>query len=77
MRYSLTPAVLREIVEAVLEVPILATAAGRDAVLMLLRPELAAAIPRMPTARLDTISIVSNREFLDVMRIRPEPPDGR
>jgi hypothetical protein len=49
---------LREVVEAALEVSFLATQGGRDAVLLLLRPDLASAIPRMPTARMDTMSMV-------------------
>jgi hypothetical protein len=57
---SVPPAHLREIVEAALKVAIFETSAGRDAVLMLLRPELAAAIPRMPTTKMDTMSIVAN-----------------
>jgi effector-associated domain 2 (EAD2)-containing protein len=53
------PSPLRAVVEAALDVDFLATPAGRDAVLMLIRPEVASAVPRMPTARMDTMSIVS------------------
>ncbi len=56
---AIPPSPLRKVVEAVLEISVLATRDGRDAVLTLLRPELASAIPRMPTARMDTMSIVS------------------
>lgn len=48
----------RDVVEAALRVPILATTEGRDAALLLLRPELATAIRRNPVPRLDVISIV-------------------
>jgi hypothetical protein len=50
---------LREVVEAALDVAVLDTPSGRDAVLTLLRPELASAVPRMPTSRMDTMSIVT------------------
>jgi Effector-associated domain 2 len=49
---------LREIVEAALDVPVLATTAGRDAVLQQLRPQLASMVARQPTARLDIMNIV-------------------
>lgn len=53
------PAKLRKVVEAALDIAVLETPAGRDAVLMLLRPEMASLVPRMPTARMDTMNIVS------------------
>jgi hypothetical protein len=54
------PSTLADIVEAVLDIPLLATTEGRDAVLALLPPELASSVPRLSTARLDTISIVTS-----------------
>jgi hypothetical protein len=53
------PASLRDVVEAVLAVAHFQTPDGRDAVLMLLPREVAAAVRRMSTARMDTMSIVS------------------
>jgi len=53
------PPNLRVVVEAALNVTFLNTQSGRDAVLMMLRPELAANIPRLSTTRMDLMSIVS------------------
>jgi hypothetical protein len=53
------PSQLRGVVEAACEIDILTTPAGRDAVLALLRPDLASAIARSPTPRLDVIQIVT------------------
>jgi hypothetical protein len=49
---------LQPVVEAMLDIAVFETTAGRDAVLMLLRRDLASAINRLPTARMDTMSIV-------------------
>ena len=57
---TLGSTVLREIVEAALEIPVLATAEGRDGVLAIMRSELTSSIPRLSTARMDTISIFWN-----------------
>jgi effector-associated domain 2 (EAD2)-containing protein len=56
---SIPASSLRDVVEAALDIAVLATPAGRDAVLMLLSHELASAIPRLSTTRMDTMSIVS------------------
>lgn len=56
--HSLPPAGLRDIVEAALDIPVLATLEGRDSVLALLRPKLTSCVPRLSTARMDTMSIV-------------------
>lgn len=61
------PSNLRDVVEAALNVTFLSTPSGRDAVLMLLRPELAANIPRMSTTRMDVMSIVSTCARYDAL----------
>ncbi len=48
----------KDFIEAVLDVPVMATCDGRDAVLMLLPKALVSAIPRKPTARTEVVSIV-------------------
>jgi hypothetical protein len=53
------PSRLREVVEAALDIAVLDTPAGRDAVIALLPRELASAIPRMPTTRMDVMSLVA------------------
>jgi hypothetical protein len=70
------PSDLREVIEAAMHVSVLETSAGRDAVLMLLRPELASSIPRMAATRTDVISIVSTcahygclRELIDAIHV--------
>jgi hypothetical protein len=50
---------LREVIEAAIGVSVLETPDGREAVLMLLRRELAMSIPRKSTTRMDVISMVS------------------
>jgi hypothetical protein len=54
-----TPASLRDVVEAAVDITFLGTSDGREAVLMLMRPDVVSGIPRMSTARLDIMSIVT------------------
>jgi hypothetical protein len=53
------PLSLRDVVEAVLDIPHFQTPAGRDDVLMLLSRDVSGAVQRMSTTRMDTLSIVS------------------
>jgi hypothetical protein len=59
MRHTNPPRDLQAVVEAVFDIAVFDTTAGRDAVLMLLRRELASSIARLPTTRMDTMSIVT------------------
>jgi hypothetical protein len=52
------PVGLRDVVDAVLDIPHFQTPAGRDDVLLLLPRGVSGAVRRMSTARMDTISIV-------------------
>jgi len=54
-----TPASLRDVIEAAVGIAFLGTSDGRDAVLMLLPPDVVSGIPRMSAARLDIMSIVT------------------
>jgi effector-associated domain 2 (EAD2)-containing protein len=54
-----TPTSLRDVVEAAVDITFLSTSDGREAVLMLMHPDVVSAIPRMSTARLDIMSIVT------------------
>ena len=49
---------LFDLVDALLAVPVMADANGRRLVLDLLRPEIAAAVPDNPSARLHVVSLV-------------------
>jgi Effector-associated domain 2 len=53
------PLSLRDVVEAVLDIPHCQTPAGRDEVLLLLPRDVSGTVQRMSTARMDTLSIVS------------------
>jgi hypothetical protein len=59
MRHTDPPRDLQAVVAAMLDIAVFDTTAGRDAVLMLLRRELASSIARLPTTRMDTMSIVA------------------
>jgi hypothetical protein len=59
MRQTNPPRDLQAVVEAMLDIAVFHTTEGRDAVLTLLRRDLASSIARLPTARMDTMSIVA------------------